>query len=644
MKEAGVIDRSASDRDGEDLEHRVLFLSPSPKDAALTESVLARAGVACQCHGNIGALCAELDRGAGAVLMAEEFLAGDETDELVRWISRQPSWSDLPLLIFARTGADSVNVTRAMDLLGNVTVIERPLRISSLVSAVRTALRARARQYQIRDQLAEREEAARQLKDSVDEMQALLDTLPVPVYIAHDRGADQITGNRAAGEIRMSNPEIAVLRRAARGEEVRGEETSRVIDDDTIVHSVVWATPLFGSDGVPRGGVAAAVDITQLKRAEATLRDADRKKDDFLAMLAHELRNPLAPIRNALHVLRLTAGRNTPAEHVGDMLERQVSHMVRLVDDLLEVSRITRGKIALRREIMDVRAVVQNAIDISRPLIDAAGLEFTVKLPDERLTLDADPARVAQIIANLLNNSAKYTDRGGSISLTVDRHDGQAVITVRDSGMGISIEMLPHVFDLFTQADQESERVQGGLGIGLTLVKKLVELHGGTVTAWSEGKGKGSEFVVRLPLARTTPPASRVVKETSMPRLPGLRVLVVDDNRDAAESLAMVVKMLAADARVTFSGTEALAVLEEYRPNVMLLDIGMRVMDGYEVARRVRAHPDFKDITLIALTGWGQDEDRRRSRAAGFDYHLIKPADIDALQVLLSSVEVKAAR
>ncbi|HYV97340.1 MAG TPA: ATP-binding protein [Gemmatimonadaceae bacterium] len=639
-----MIDRSASDRDGEDLEHRVLFLSPSPKDAALTESVLARAGVACQCHGNIGALCAELDRGAGAVLMAEEFLAGDETDELVRWISRQPSWSDLPLLIFARTGADSVNVTRAMDLLGNVTVIERPLRISSLVSAVRTALRARARQYQIRDQLAEREEAARQLKDSVDEMQALLDTLPVPVYIAHDRGADQITGNRAAGEIRMSNPEIAVLRRAARGEEVRGEETSRVIDDDTIVHSVVWATPLFGSDGVPRGGVAAAVDITQLKRAEATLRDADRKKDDFLAMLAHELRNPLAPIRNALHVLRLTAGRNTPAEHVGDMLERQVSHMVRLVDDLLEVSRITRGKIALRREIMDVRAVVQNAIDISRPLIDAAGLEFTVKLPDERLTLDADPARVAQIIANLLNNSAKYTDRGGSISLTVDRHDGQAVITVRDSGMGISIEMLPHVFDLFTQADQESERVQGGLGIGLTLVKKLVELHGGTVTAWSEGKGKGSEFVVRLPLARTTPPASRVVKETSMPRLPGLRVLVVDDNRDAAESLAMVVKMLAADARVTFSGTEALAVLEEYRPNVMLLDIGMRVMDGYEVARRVRAHPDFKDITLIALTGWGQDEDRRRSRAAGFDYHLIKPADIDALQVLLSSVEVKAAR
>ena len=523
------------DADRTTLENRVLVLVPLGKDAALTRAVLNRAGMACDCCSDLRQVCRELDAGAGALLLAEEAVAPNR-ESFDEWLARQPPWSDLPVIVLARPGADSAAVAQAMDLLGNVTVLERPTRVAALVSTVRTALRARQRQFQIRDHLAERE------------------------------------------------------------------------------------------------------------RAAEALREADRRKDEFLAVLAHELRNPLAPICNALHILRLSAQHDPATERVGEMIERQVNHMVRLVDDLLEVSRITRGKIELRKEPLEVAAIVRSAVETSRPLIDAAGHQLAVAIPPEPLTLEGDPLRLTQVVANLLNNAAKYTDHGGQIWLGVRREESQVVISVRDTGIGIPREMLPSVFGLFTQLDRQANRSQGGLGIGLTLVKSLVEMHGGNVEVHSEGTGRGSQFVVRLPLAAKGRPALIQATETKPPHLlASRRVLVVDDNRDAAESLGMLLKLLGADVHVVENGPAAFQALTAYQPSVVLLDLGMPGMDGYEVARRIRQIPDFGGVTLIALTGWGQEEDRRRSHEAGFDYHLIKPADVSTLQTLLGSLEGRPA-
>jgi CheY-like chemotaxis protein/nitrogen-specific signal transduction histidine kinase len=409
-------------------------------------------------------------------------------------------------------------------------------------------------------------------------------------------------------------------------------------------------------DAAARKVAVLFTDITARKRAEAErealvarLREADRRKDEFLAMLAHELRNPLAPIRNSLHILRLTAG-GAGGDGVLDMIERQVTHMVRLVDDLLEVSRITRGKIDLRRGRVELAAVVRTAVETSRPFLDAAGHDLTVDLPPEPLVVDGDPVRLAQVLANLLNNAAKYTDPGGKVRVAARRDGAEAVLAVRDTGAGIPPDMLARVFDLFTQVDRSDARAQGGLGIGLTLVKSLTELHGGRVAVRSDGPGTGSEFEVRLPLrgdegegvreeltsgGTTAPgPGSSLVPRPSSLR----RVLVVDDNRDAADSLGALLGLIGVEARVVYSGPDALAAVGEFHPAVVLLDLGMPGMDGYEVARRVRARADAGRVTLVALTGWGQDEDRRRSRAAGFDHHLTKPADVDALEALLRSL------
>jgi CheY-like chemotaxis protein/two-component sensor histidine kinase len=311
----------------------------------------------------------------------------------------------------------------------------------------------------------------------------------------------------------------------------------------------------------------------------------------------------------------------------------------------MEVSRITRGKIELRREPIEVAAVVRSAVEASRPLIESAGHQLALSVPAEPLTLNADPIRLSQVLANLLNNSAKYTSPGGQIWLTVRQAGSDAVISVRDSGVGIPADMLPRVFDLFTQVGRESNRAQGGLGIGLTLVKSLVEMHGGTVEARSEGPDLGSEFIVRLPLAADARfvPGGDVLHSPSQFVAPR-RVLVVDDNRDSAESMGMLLRLLGADVRIVYSGAEALETVSAFRPTVVLLDIGMPDLDGYEVARRIRQRAEGLDVTLIALTGWGQEEDRRRSRSAGFDYHLIKPADMNALEMVLASVDERVEK
>jgi CheY-like chemotaxis protein len=330
------------------------------------------------------------------------------------------------------------------------------------------------------------------------------------------------------------------------------------------------------------------------------------------------------------------------ATQVTELMERQVNQLVRLVDDLLEISRITRGKIELRKELVEVAALVRTAVETSRPLIEAAGHRLVLSLPPEPLTLHGDPVRLAQVFTNLLNNAAKYTDPGGQISFTI-RADGRWLdASVRDTGVGIPPDMLSDVFKLFRQVDDHAGHAQGGLGIGLTLVKSLVEMHGGTVEARSAGLGQGAEFVVQLPMAHEqfsgdAPKAAVGPSPSLVPK----RVLVVDDNRDAAESLGMLLRTLGATVHIVYSGAEALESLEAHNPSVVLLDIGMPDMDGYEVARRIRQRPGFMDVTLIALTGWGQEKDRQRSRTAGFDYHLTKPANVSVLETLLMSLDTQ---
>jgi PAS domain S-box-containing protein len=388
-----------------------------------------------------------------------------------------------------------------------------------------------------------------------------------------------------------------------------------------------------------------AVEFIENARLYAEVQAADRSKDEFLAVLAHELRNPLAPIRNALHILRLS-GELTPAgERVQEVMERQVNHLVRLVDDLMEVSRISRGKIELRKEPVELASIILSAVETSRPLIEEAGHQLAISIPPEPITLEADAVRVAQIFANLLNNAAKYTDANGQIWLTARREGGEVAVSVRDTGIGIAAEKLPQVFDMFAQIQPVGRRTSAGLGIGLTLVKRLTEMHGGRVEALSAGLGRGSEFIVRLPLLRAAnePLPREPAKIQRAAPLAERRILVVDDNRDAADSLGIFLKFLGAKVQVAYDGTTALEMLGSFRPAIMLLDIGMPLMDGYEVARRVRQHPQGQAILLVAMTGWGQDEDRRRTTAAGFDHHLIKPVDPGTLQNLLAAFEPQRA-
>jgi signal transduction histidine kinase/CheY-like chemotaxis protein len=364
------------------------------------------------------------------------------------------------------------------------------------------------------------------------------------------------------------------------------------------------------------------------------LRDTDRRKDEFLATLAHELRNPLAPIRNGLHIMRLMAGDESAVAQARTMMERQLIQMVRLIDDLLDVSRITRGKLDLRKERVELAHVLSSAVETARPLIEAAGHELTVQSPDEPIFLDADPMRLAQVFANLLNNAAKYMDRGGHIWLTAElsrRPDlrPEAIVTVRDAGVGIPKEALPRIFEMFAQIDQSLEKSQGGLGIGLTLVKRLVEMHGGTVEAHSEGAGKGSRFIARLPVVETSNALYPTAGENGLAdNHLHCRILIADDNRDAAESMGTMMRHLGHEVRIVHDGAQAVEEAGEFRPDIALLDIGMPRLNGYDAAQRIRAQAWGQDMVLIALTGWGQDEDKRLAADAGFNQHFTKPVNL----------------
>jgi signal transduction histidine kinase len=414
-----------------------------------------------------------------------------------------------------------------------------------------------------------------------------------------------------------------IMLSARAGEESRVEGMEAGVDDYLV-------KPFSARELLAR--VSGHLQIARLRR------EADRRKDEFLATLAHELRNPLAPIRTAVQVLKAKGPPDPELMWGRDVIDRQVQQMARLLDDLLDISRVTRGKLELRKEPMTLAAVVASAIETSRPQVEAGGHELTVTLPDEPVHLDADPVRLAQVFLNLLNNAAKYTEKGGRIRLTAKRVGQEVVVSVTDTGIGIAPEHLPRLFDMFSQVASAMERSQGGLGIGLSLVKGLVEMHGGSITARSDGPGKGSEFMVRLPAADAPPVRDEQPAEPGKLCHAGCRIVVADDNRDAARSLAMLLGIMGHEVRTAGDGDEALTLAAEFRPDVALLDIGMPKRDGYETARSIRREPWGQTMMLIALTGWGQEEDRRQALEAGFNAHMVKPVDPDMLEKLLGSV------
>ena len=387
-----------------------------------------------------------------------------------------------------------------------------------------------------------------------------------------------------------------------------------------------------------------ARDITEQKKSAQALREADRRKNEFLATLAHELRNPLAPLRNGLELLALAGGETGSVERAREMMARQLQQMVRLIDDLLDVSRITRNRLELRCERIELAAVVQSALEAVRPQIDAWNHELEVRLPAEPVWLYVDQMRLAQIISNLLSNAAKYTNRGGRIRLVAERAAGELVLTVADSGIGIPPEQLPNIFEMFAQVDSALDRSQGGLGIGLALARGLVEMHGGTIEARSAGAGRGSEFLVRLPVIADSAETAAIARDEREPFATARqRILVVDDYEDSAETLATMLELMGHETRTARDGPSAVQAAASFEPDFVLLDIGLPVLNGYEVARRIRAEPWGHKAVLVALTGWGQAEDKHRAEAAGFDIHLTKPVDPEVLQRLFAKMRPSGA-
>jgi PAS domain S-box-containing protein len=477
------------------------------------------------------------------------------------------------------------------------------------------------------------------------------------IILSWNAGAERIFGyapSEAIGQpitliipTERQDEERTILTRLRAGERIDHFETVRVTKDGRRINISLTVSPMRDSQGRLIGASKVARDVTKQKRLEEELRvraeelaQIDRRKDEFIALLAHELRNPLAPLRNGLQVMRLAAEDVDAVTQARDMMERQLGHMVRLVDDLLDISRISQNKMELRRSRLLLADVVSSAVETARPSIEAANHELTISLPTEPLYLDADLTRLAQVLSNLLTNSAKYTEPGGRIWLVGESKGGEVVVSVRDTGIGIPAESLPRIFDMFSQVDRSIERSTGGLGIGLALVKGLVEMHDGTVTADSEGPGMGSTFTIKLPAlgshSQLEPDLASSTGQTSIG--PRRRVLIVDDHRDAANSMAMMLQLLGNDVRTAHDGLKGVEIAEQFRPEVILMDVGMPRLNGLDATRRIREQTWGQGMTIIALTGWGQDADRYESKGAGCDGHLVKPVHISELEKLLTSV------
>jgi len=512
-----------------DLEERILVLAPTGRDATLAEQTLCRAGLEAEVIRTPEELASAIDRGAAAILLAEEALSPLAVDVLAGALERQAPWSDLPLVVFAGAmdrQASSARLEWMSSRLGNVTLVERPVRVANLVTAVRAALRARHRQY------------------------------------------------------------------------------------------------------------AARATMKALEAREEELRLAGERKDEFLAMLAHELRNPMAALSIALELLELSAGDPARTARNRDIAHRQLWHLVRLVDDLLDVSRITRGAFELRKEDLDLNAVLDGALAVAQPLLENRGILLTVERPKDPVPVHADATRLEQVVTNLLSNAGKFTETGGAVVLSLARSDGHALLRVSDTGRGIPPPMTDQVFEPFVQVNPGLDRSKGGLGLGLTLVKRLVQMHGGTVAASSGGAGHGSTFEVRLPLRREqhAVASGRTLTGESSAR----RIVVVEDSADVRETLADFLGSLGHSVELAANGPEGVQKLLTLQPDVGLVDIGLPGMDGYEVARVVRSRPEGRSLFLVALTGYGGGAAEDSARDAGFDLHVVKPVDgrllIDILQ------------
>ncbi|HSK75188.1 MAG TPA: PAS domain-containing protein [Thermoanaerobaculia bacterium] len=508
-------------------------------------------------------------------------------------------------------------------------------------------------------EITARKQAEERLQEINQTLQALIRACPLAIMVLEPADGSVRLWNPAAERIFgwaeaevLGRPLPAVpgerrqkfrenLARSLAGETYQGFETYGLRKDGSRIETSLWTSPFPDPGGAVRVMILAA-DVSERKRLEAELErrvdelaEADQRKDEFLAMLAHELRNPLAAISNAGHVLGARPSGDPRSEELLAVIGRQIRHLSRLVDDLLDVSRFTHGRIGLRKRRVELAPVVAGAVETARPLIEARGHDLALSLPGEPVWIEADATRIEQVLANLLANAAKFTDPGGSIRLTAERQEDRVALRVRDTGAGIPKELLPRVFDLFVQGERSLDRSHGGLGIGLTLVRSLVERHGGTVSAASEGAGRGSEFTVLLPLsapdAAAGPPAPE--KGGEAPRIS--RILLVEDNQDAAAALAELLRIWGHEVEVAYDGPAALEAAKASPPEMVLLDIGLPGMDGYEVARLLRGQPGLARATIVALTGYGQESDRKRSSLAGIDHHLVKPVDLEHLRRLV---------
>jgi signal transduction histidine kinase len=494
------------------VEQRVLICAPLGKDAELARQVLESANFLCLVCQSWPELIRELECGAALIVTVEEVLTPAASVFFSTYLVAQSTWSDLPILVLTKSGGDSPWIKGAYERFGNLTLLERPVRTPTLISAARSALRARLRQY----------------------------------------------------EIRLS----------------------------------------------------------------------DQRKDEFLAMLAHELRNPLAPISSAAQILKLIASNPEKVKHTGEIIDRQVSHLTNLIDDLLDVARVTRGLIKLEKEQLDICSLVTQAVEQVSPQINSKRQTLAVHLPVESAHVFGDSKRLIQVVANLLNNASKYTPIAGHISVEFQVLPSEVVLTISDNGIGISPEMVPQVFDLFAQAERTSDRSQGGLGLGLALVKRLVTSHGGSVQVFSAGLGQGSIFTVRLPRLLESNYAAPILDElTADVATPfqQLRLMVVDDNRDAADALAMFLNAAGHNVFVEYSAAGALQCARVMAPQICILDIGLPDIDGNELACRLRTMPEMADAIFIAVTGYSQEQDRKKSIEAGFNYHFVKPVDVEML-------------
>jgi len=640
------------------LEGRVLIAAPTGRDAEVLERTLAGARIDTAVCCTPAEMCRAIGEAAAAAVVAEELLSDDTLRRLAEVLLAQPEWSDFPLVVMARTGAALHPSRRLLERLeGHVhpVVLQRPVRKVTLVSTVQAALQSRQRQYQVRDELARRRRMEASLRESERRFRQLAEAMPQLVWTAGADGTVDYFNERASEFPGIEKcpdgswtwqpvlhpddaaPTVRAWQEAVdHGRPYQCEHRMRVADGAWRWH-LSRAEPVRDDAGAIVKWYGTGTDIHDVKRAEKLLRDADRRKNEFLATLAHELRNPLAPIRNAVHVIGLKAGREPALESACGMVERQVAHMVRLIDDLLDVSRITRGKVELQHRHLDLREVLEEVLATARPALEADGHHLNVTLPAQSVSLDADPVRLAQAFLNLLDNARKYTPEPGQITLSVTSDAGAATVTVADTGIGIPPEHLPQLFEMFSQVEGGGARAGGGLGIGLWLTRGLVELHGGAIEARSAGTGAGTEIVVRLPLAERPAPLWQPPRQ-ERPRSTtgnGRRILVADDHEAVRVSLAELLALSGHRVETACNGAEAMAVAERCRPDVALLDIGMPDLDGYAVCRRIRAQPWGQDMVIMALTGWGDDAHRERSDAAGFDDFLVKPVKPASLLQLL---------